>query len=60
MGRSRVTSRQRSDIDPFADVDYGRFDFVPFMDLREDLAKWFQAEGPVPEAVVIEILGAAA
>ena len=26
-----------SDIDLFADVDYGRFGFVPFMDLREFL-----------------------
>jgi predicted nucleotidyltransferase len=30
-----------SDIDLFADVDYGRFGFVPFMDLRELLAGLF-------------------
>lgn len=29
-----------SDVDLFADVDYGRFGFVHFMDLREELANW--------------------
>jgi predicted nucleotidyltransferase len=27
-------------VDLFADVDDGRFGFVPFMDLREDLGSW--------------------
>jgi predicted nucleotidyltransferase len=31
----------QSDIDLFADVDYGRFGFVPFMDLRDYLAHLF-------------------
>jgi predicted nucleotidyltransferase len=30
---------ETSDIDLFADVDYRRFGFVPFMDLREFLRK---------------------
>jgi uncharacterized protein len=38
MARDEAT--ERSDIDLFADVDYGRFGFLPFMDLREDLATW--------------------
>ncbi|TMI98672.1 MAG: DNA polymerase III subunit beta [Alphaproteobacteria bacterium] len=38
MARDEAT--ERSDIDLFADVDYDRFGFVPFMDLREDLAAW--------------------
>jgi predicted nucleotidyltransferase len=37
---ARDLATERSDIDMFADVDYGRFGFVPFMDLREDLASW--------------------
>ncbi|MFL6937035.1 MAG: nucleotidyltransferase family protein [Xanthobacteraceae bacterium] len=30
--------QETSDVDLFADVDYNRFGFVPFMDLREFLA----------------------
>jgi uncharacterized protein len=30
--------QESSDVDLFADVDYERFGFVPFMDLREFLA----------------------
>ncbi|MFL4977278.1 MAG: nucleotidyltransferase family protein [Xanthobacteraceae bacterium] len=30
--------QEASDVDLFADVDYNRFGFVPFMDLREFLA----------------------
>jgi predicted nucleotidyltransferase len=37
---ARDEATERSDVDLFADVDYGRFGFVPFMDLREDLTKW--------------------
>jgi uncharacterized protein len=37
---ARDEATQRSDVDLFADVDYGRFGFVPFMDLRGDLASW--------------------
>ena len=37
---ARDEATDRSDVDLFADVDYGRFGFVPFMDLREDLATW--------------------
>jgi len=37
---ARDEAGEQSDIDLFADVDYGRFGFVPFMDLREDLVKW--------------------
>lgn len=37
---ARNEAAVRSDVDLFADVDYGRFGFVPFMDLREDLADW--------------------
>ena len=37
---ARGEATDRSDVDLFADVDYGRFGFVPFMDLREDLAVW--------------------
>jgi len=35
---ARDEAVEKSDIDLFADVDYGRFGFVPFMDLRELLA----------------------
>jgi uncharacterized protein len=35
---ARNAVREDSDIDLFADVDYDRFGFVPFMDLREFLA----------------------
>jgi predicted nucleotidyltransferase len=38
VARDEATSQ--SDVDLFADVDYGRFGFVPFMDLREDLVTW--------------------
>jgi predicted nucleotidyltransferase len=38
FARDRAT--ESSDVDLFADVDYARFGFVPFMDLREDLAAW--------------------
>ena len=37
---ARDEATDRSDVDLFADVDYGRFGFVPFMDLRADLATW--------------------
>ena len=37
---ARGEATHTSDIDLFADVDYGRFGFVPFMDLREELATW--------------------
>ncbi len=37
---ARDEATEGSDVDLFADVDYGRFGFVPFMDLREDLATW--------------------
>ena len=42
---ARDEADEQSDIDLFADVDYGRFGFVPFMDLHEDLvsgsaARW--------------------
>lgn len=37
---ARDEATERSDVDLFADVDYGRFGFVPFMDLREDFAAW--------------------
>jgi len=37
---ARNEATERSDVDLFADVDYGRFGFVPFMDLREELASW--------------------
>jgi len=37
---ARNEATDRSDVDLFADVDYGRFGFVPFMDLREDFAAW--------------------
>ena len=37
---ARNEATDRSDVDLFADVDYGRFGFVPFMDLRGDFAKW--------------------
>ena len=30
---------ENSDVDLFADVDYQRFGFIPFMDLRDYLAK---------------------
>jgi uncharacterized protein len=35
---ARNEVQEDSDIDLFADVDYDRFGFVPFMDLREFLA----------------------
>jgi predicted nucleotidyltransferase len=34
---ARNEAQESSDIDLFADVDYKRFGFVPFMDLREFL-----------------------
>jgi predicted nucleotidyltransferase len=37
---ARDEAQNQSDVDLFADVDYARFGFVPFMDLREDLATW--------------------
>jgi predicted nucleotidyltransferase len=37
---ARDEATDRSDVDLFADVDYARFGFVPFMDLREDFAAW--------------------
>jgi uncharacterized protein len=37
---ARGAATEHSDVDLFADVDYGRFGFVPFMDLREDLSTW--------------------
>lgn len=37
---AREEATDRSDVDLFADVDYERFGFVSFMDLREDLARW--------------------
>ena len=41
---ARDEATERSDIDLFADVDYHCFGFVPFMDLREDLAAWLGRE----------------
>ena len=37
---ARDEAGETSDVDLFADVDYDRFGFVPFMDLRRDLAGW--------------------
>ena len=37
---ARDEATDRSDVDLFADVDYDRFGFVPFMDLRQDFATW--------------------
>jgi predicted nucleotidyltransferase len=37
---ARDEATERSDVDLFADVDYSRFGFVPFMDLRGDFATW--------------------
>ena len=37
---ARDDATAQSDVDLFADVDYGRFGFVPFMDLRDELAVW--------------------
>ena len=37
---ARNEATDRSDVDLFADVDYDRFGFVPFMDLREEFAAW--------------------
>jgi uncharacterized protein len=37
---ARNEAAEQSDVDLFADVDYGRFGFVPFMDLREEFATW--------------------
>jgi hypothetical protein len=36
---ARDDAGEASDVDLFADVDYQRFGFIPFMDLREYLAK---------------------
>src|SRR4249920_3399986 len=38
---ARDEAGEQSDIDLFADVDYRRFGFVPFMDVREMLADLF-------------------
>src|SRR5882757_8529030 len=38
---ARNEAGERSDIDLFADVDYARFGFFPFMDLRELLVRLF-------------------
>jgi uncharacterized protein len=35
---AREDARAASDVDLFADVDYQRFGFIPFMDLRDFLA----------------------
>ena len=37
---ARDDATERSDVDLFADVDYARFGFVPYMDLRADLTAW--------------------
>ena len=37
---ARDEATGRSDVDLFADVDYGRFGFVPFMDLRDEFGVW--------------------
>src|SRR5690348_14092121 len=37
---ARDQGTESSDVDLYAEVDYSRFGFVPFMDLREDLARW--------------------
>jgi uncharacterized protein len=37
---ARDEATERSDVDLFADVDYDRFGFVSFMDLRDALAGW--------------------
>jgi uncharacterized protein len=36
---ARDDAGDSSDVDLFADVDYQRFGFIPFMDLRDYLAK---------------------
>jgi predicted nucleotidyltransferase len=36
---ARDAAGENSDVDLFADVDYQRFGFIPFMDLRDYLAK---------------------
>ncbi|MBV9429947.1 MAG: nucleotidyltransferase domain-containing protein [Bradyrhizobiaceae bacterium] len=36
---ARDAAVESSDVDLFADVDYQRFGFIPFMDLRDYLAK---------------------
>jgi uncharacterized protein len=36
---ARDDAGESSDVDLFADVDYQRFRFIPFMDLRDYLAK---------------------
>jgi predicted nucleotidyltransferase len=36
---AREEAGEGSDVDLFADVDYQRFGFIPFMDLREYLAR---------------------
>jgi predicted nucleotidyltransferase len=38
---ARDEAGPQSDVDLFADVDYSRFGFVPFMDLRDYLANLF-------------------
>jgi uncharacterized protein len=37
---ARDEAAVESDVDLFADVEYSRLGFVPFMDLRQDLANW--------------------
>lgn len=37
---ARDEATASSDVDLFSDVDYSRFGFVPFMDLRDDFARW--------------------
>jgi predicted nucleotidyltransferase len=39
---ARDEASEVSDIDLFADVDYGRFGFVPYMELRDFLAALFR------------------
>ncbi len=39
---ARDEASEKSDIDLFADVDYDRFTFVPYMELREFLQTLFQ------------------
>ena len=36
---ARDDAEETSDVDLFADVDYQRFGFIPFMDLRDYLAR---------------------
>ena len=37
---ARDEATDRADVDLLADVDYDRFGFASFMDLREDFATW--------------------